>query len=318
LITTDINKAIQQLNRNELVAIPTETVYGLAANAFNSIAVEKIFKLKQRPFYNPLIVHVQSINELETIACDIPSRALKLATSFWPGPLTLVLKKQEHIPNIVTAGKDTVAIRMPNHPMALSLLSQLEFPLAAPSANPFGSISPTNAEHVLNYFGDSLEVILDGGECEMGIESTIIGFEENQPILYRLGTITLKEIEEVVGVIKMKTTNDVNPEAPGMILRHYAPKTKTLLTDNVLESISLHRNLSIGIIMFTGEFSELNVDQLEILSPKGNLTEAAKKLYASMHRLDQCNLDLIIMERFPDEGLGKTINDKLLRATFNR
>jgi L-threonylcarbamoyladenylate synthase len=318
LITTDINKAIQQLNRNELVAIPTETVYGLAANAFNSIAVEKIFKLKQRPFYNPLIVHVQSINELETIACDIPSRALKLATSFWPGPLTLVLKKQEHIPNIVTAGKDTVAIRMPNHPMALSLLSQLEFPLAAPSANPFGSISPTNAEHVLNYFGDSLEVILDGGECEMGIESTIIGFEENQPILYRLGTITLKEIEEVVGVIKMKTTNDVNPEAPGMILRHYAPKTKTLLTDNVLESISLHRNLSIGIIMFTGEFSELNVDQLEILSPKGNLTEAAKKLYASMHRLDQCNLDLIIMERFPDEGLGKTINDKLLRATYNR
>jgi L-threonylcarbamoyladenylate synthase len=318
LITTDINKAIQQLNRNELVAIPTETVYGLAANAFNSIAVEKIFKLKQRPFYNPLIVHVQSINELETIACDIPSRALKLATSFWPGPLTLVLKKQEHIPNIVTAGKDTVAIRMPNHPMALSLLSQLEFPLAAPSANPFGSISPTNAEHVLNYFGDSLEVILDGGECEMGIESTIIGFEENQPILYRLGTITLKEIEDVVGVIKMKTTNDVNPEAPGMILRHYAPKTKTLLTDNVLESISLHRNLSIGIIMFTGEFSELNVDQLEILSPKGNLTEAAKKLYASMHRLDQCNLDLIIMERFPDEGLGKTINDKLLRATYNR
>ncbi len=318
MITTDINKAIQQLNRNELVAIPTETVYGLAANAFNSIAVEKIFKLKQRPFYNPLIVHVQSINELETIACDIPSRALKLATSFWPGPLTLVLKKQEHIPNIVTAGKDTVAIRMPNHPMALSLLSQLEFPLAAPSANPFGSISPTNAEHVLNYFGDSLEVILDGGECEMGIESTIIGFEENQPILYRLGTITLKEIEDVVGVIKMKTTNDVNPEAPGMILRHYAPKTKTLLTDNVLESISLHRNLSIGIIMFTGEFSELNVDQLEILSPKGNLTEAAKKLYASMHRLDQCNLDLIIMERFPDEGLGKTINDKLLRATYNR
>lgn len=318
MITTDINKAIQQLNRNELVAIPTETVYGLAANAFNSIAVEKIFKLKQRPFYNPLIVHVQSINELETIACDIPSSALKLATSFWPGPLTLVLKKQEHIPNIVTAGKDTVAIRMPNHPMALSLLSQLEFPLAAPSANPFGSISPTNAEHVLNYFGDSLEVILDGGECEMGIESTIIGFEENQPILYRLGTITLKEIEDVVGVIKMKTTNDVNPEAPGMILRHYAPKTKTLLTDNVLESISLHRNLSIGIIMFTGEFSELNVDQLEILSPKGNLTEAAKKLYASMHRLDQCNLDLIIMERFPDEGLGKTINDKLLRATYNR
>jgi L-threonylcarbamoyladenylate synthase len=316
LITTDINKAIQQLNRNELVAIPTETVYGLAANAFSSLAVEKIFKLKQRPFYNPLIVHVKSMNDLETIACDIPSSALKLATSFWPGPLTLVLKKQQHIPTIVTADKDTVAIRMPNHPMALSLLSQLEFPLAAPSANPFGSISPTNAEHVLNYFGDDLEVILDGGECEMGIESTIIGFEENQPILYRLGTITLKEIEEVVGVVKMKTTNDVNPEAPGMILRHYAPKTKTLLTDDLLDCISQHHGMKIGVIKFSGELTYTTIDQLEILSPNGSLNEAAKKLYASMHRLDQCNLDLIIMERFPDEGLGKTINDKLLRATY--
>jgi L-threonylcarbamoyladenylate synthase len=185
--TTNIATAAQALIKDEIIAIPTETVYGLAGNAYSENALKKIFELKKRPFYNPLIVHIKSTQFLDMVATDIPDMARKLAEEFWPGSLTLVLKKQSHIPDIVTAGKETVAVRVPNHPVALALLEKLEFPLAAPSANPFGSISPTTAMHVSNYFKENLEIILDGGACQNGIESTIIGFENNQPILYRHG-----------------------------------------------------------------------------------------------------------------------------------
>ena len=198
MLTTDINKAKEALQTNELIAIPTETVYGLAGNAYDETALKKIFELKKRPFYNPLIVHLKSASCMYDVATDIPENALKLAEKFWPGPITLVLKKQAHISDLITAGKDTVAVRVPNHPVALALLEKLEFPLAAPSANPFGSISPTTAAHVLNYFGDNLNVILDGGECANGLESTIVGFENNQVILYRHGSISVDEIEKIV------------------------------------------------------------------------------------------------------------------------
>ena len=315
MITTDIKKAKKALKKNKLVAIPTETVYGLAGNAYDESALVEIFKLKNRPFYNPLIVHIRSASSISDVAIDIPESAMILAEKFWPGPLTLVLKKQPHISDLITAGKDTVAVRVPNHPVALALLDKLDFPLAAPSANPFGSISPTNADHVFNYFGGKLEVILNGGECEKGLESTIIGFENNQPVLYRHGSISSEEIEKITGKLSTITNSEKTPNAPGMLSRHYAPNTATYLTNNVVELIKCFKGKRIGILVFKNQINGKGIIHKEILSKSGDLNEAAKNLYAAMHRLDENNLDVIIAERLPDIGLGKTMNDKLERAT---
>jgi L-threonylcarbamoyladenylate synthase len=312
--TTNITKAAQALINDEIIAIPTETVYGLAGNAYSENAVKKIFELKKRPFYNPLIVHIKSTEFLDKVATDIPDMAWKLAEEFWPRSLTLVLKKQPHIPNIITAGKETVAVRVPNHPMALALLEQLEFPLAAPSANPFGCISPTTAMHVSNYFKENLEIVLDGGACKNGIESTIIGFENNQPILYRHGSISVEDIERIVGKVLITTSKDCSPDAPGMLSRHYAPKTNTYLTDNVSELIPSFSGKKIGLLLFKDKISTTENILQEVLSKKGDLAEATKNLYATMHRLDKSCLDVIIAERLPNKGLGKSINDRLERA----
>jgi L-threonylcarbamoyladenylate synthase len=201
LISTNIQAACQILNNNDLVAIPTETVYGLAANALNEKAVLKIFTLKKRPAYNPLIIHIGAIEDLDKWAKNIPEKAYLLAKTFWPGPLTLVLEKKAIVPNIITAGKNTVGIRMPNHPVTLSLLKQLNFPLAAPSANPFMSISPTTAEHVEDYFGHKLPMILEGGPCEKGIESTIIGFENSTPLLSSLDPFQRKLLKKSAALL---------------------------------------------------------------------------------------------------------------------
>jgi L-threonylcarbamoyladenylate synthase len=314
MITADISKAKEVLLKNELIALPTETVYGLAGNAFSEMAIRKIFVLKNRPFYNPLIIHLKSASYIGDIAMEIPETALLLADKFWPGPLTLVLKKQEHISDLITAGKKTVAVRVPNHPLALALLDTLEFPLVAPSANPFGSISPTTAAHVYNYFGEELEVILDGGECEKGLESTIIGFENEQPVLYRRGSIAIEDIEKIVGKLRFTTNNDTSPSAPGMLSRHYAPKTDTYLTNDISDLLKSFKGKKIGLLLFKNPIQNNTIIHQEILSKSGDFTEAAKNLYAAMHRLDQSKLDVIIAEKLPDEGLGKTINDKLERA----
>jgi L-threonylcarbamoyladenylate synthase len=317
LISTSSSDAATLLNQNEIVAIPTETVYGLAGNAFSEIALKKIFELKKRPFYNPLIVHIKSIADLDLIATEIPEKAQLLAAAFWPGPLTLVLKKQSHIPNLVTAGKNTVAVRVPNHPVALALLGQLNFPLAAPSANPFGSISPTKAEHVAHYFKQSSLTILEGGECQRGIESTIVGFKGESTVLYRLGSITIEEIEAVIGPIQIKTQAENTPSAPGMLSKHYAPKTKTVLTESISTELLIYDTKKIGLLTYQNSVEYKNIVAHEVLAPDGSLKVAASNLYASLHKLDQLNLDLIIAEKFPDHGLGKTINDRLERATKN-
>lgn len=314
MISTDIDKAKEALENDEIIAIPTETVYGLAGNAFKDNVVKKIFALKRRPLFNPLIIHIKSADYLPEIARDIPAAALKLAKHFWPGPLTLVLKKQPHVPDLVTAGKDTVAIRVPDHPLTLGLLNTLAFPLAAPSANPFGSISPTSALHVQQYFNNELDFILDGGECEKGIESAIIGFEGEQPVLYRHGSIAADEIEAVVGTLKIVTSDDSSPAAPGMLSRHYAPKTTTFLSENIRQSIAGFSGKKIALLLFKNKIDDNHIICQEVLSESGNLPEAAKNLYAAMHRLDRCGADIIIAEKLPDEGLGKTINDRLKRA----
>lgn len=319
IISKDIQKAVELLIKEELVAVPTETVYGLAGNIFSKKAIRSIFSTKKRPFFNPLIVHIPSAEALKDIVTHIPEKAKLLATAFWPGSLTLVLKKSPKIPNIITAGKETVAVRVPNHSVTLELLKQLPFPLAAPSANPFGSISPTKPAHVERYFKDKIPLILDGGICTNGIESTIIGFENEAPIIYRLGALAIEDIEAVVGKISIKKKKEgESPDAPGMLARHYAPSTQTFLVDTVSisEELKKHQGKKIGVLVFKDSLNNNSLTEI-VLSKKGSLQEAASKMYDSLHELDAQKLDIIIAEKFPTFGLGNSINDRLQRATFS-
>lgn len=313
----DINLAKEWLEKDEVIAIPTETVYGLAGNIYSEKAIRAIFETKNRPFYNPLIVHIDSVNKLNDLVEALPEKAKQLADVFWPGSLTLVLKKKDSVSNLITGGKDTVAIRIPNHPLTLELLAKLDFPLAAPSANPFGSISPTTAKHVADYFPETLPMVLDGGDCTNGIESTIIGFENDVPVLYRLGAISKEELEQVIGSIQVKNTNEKAPEAPGMLTKHYAPKTKLILTDDVIATSKKYETQQVGFLLFQDEEINNSSNIKEVLSDKGSYKEAASNLYAAMHRLDELQLDVIIAQKFPDIDLGKSINDRLERATKN-
>lgn len=315
IISKDLSKAVALLSAEDLVAIPTETVYGLAGNIYSEKAIKSIFETKKRPFFNPLIVHIPSIANLDDIVDYVPGKAKLLAEAFWPGPITLVLKKKATIPGLITGGKDTVAVRVPNHPLTLELLRQLPFPLAAPSANPFSSISPTTAAHVEGYFKDHIKMILDGGACTSGIESTIIGFDNDEPIIYRLGSTPLEAIEAIVGTVEIKNKKEEAPEAPGMLERHYAPKTTTILVDDVAAQLDLYPNKAIGVLVFNAEIEDDRLKAQIVLSKAGDLAEAASKLYDALHQLDRIGLDLIIAERFPDYGLGKSINDRLSRAT---
>ena len=315
LISKDISKAVDILNQEELVAIPTETVYGLAGNIYSEKAIKAIFEMKKRPFFNPLIVHIHSIDQLEDLVLEIPEKARTLANKFWPGSLTMVMKKKAIVPDLITAGKDTVAVRIPDHPLALELLKSLHFPLAAPSANPFGSISPTNAFHVADYFQNILPMVLEGGDCRNGIESTIIGFENEEPVLYRLGSISLESIEKVIGKIQVKNKAEVAPNAPGMLSRHYAPSTTTYLENDIQKFIEQFPNQRIGLLTFKNKIENASVVRQEVLSERGDLKEAMSNLYAALHRLDKMNLDMIVAEKFPDFELGKSINDRLERAT---
>lgn len=318
MVSTDLYKAAQLLFEDEIVAIPTETVYGLAGNIYSEKAIRSIFELKNRPLVNPLIVHIGAINQLEGLTSEVPDLAKKLIDKFWPGSLTLVLEKKDTVPDFVTGGKKTVAIRMPNHPLTLKLLNLLPFPLAAPSANPFGAISPTSAEHVAHYFDNKIPMVLDGGMCQNGIESTIIGFENEKPILYRLGSLSVEEIENEIGPIAIKNFEEQNPSAPGMMARHYAPETQTIIASNLIDAINNNHNKRIGLLLFNSKVEDKNIVLQEVLSDKGNLKEAASNLYAALHRLDSLNLDVIIAELFPDNQLGRAINDRLKRATTSK
>jgi len=314
VITNDLNQVKAALVNDDIIALPTETVYGLAANIYSRSAIEKVYKLKMRPANNPLIVHISKPSILNEVAKNIPSKALELANVFWPGPLTLILEKNDQIPDRITAGKKTVAVRIPNHPIALKLLNSLNFPLAAPSANPSGSISPTSAEHVSLYFKKELNFILDGGSCLHGLESTIIGFENNNPILYRLGAITIEKIEEIIGPIKVKNQNDSDPSSPGMLSKHYSPKTQIQIIENICDAVKQNKTKKIGVLSLEKKSRLDSQIYQEVLSPSGNIEEAAKNFYAALHRLDHMNLDLIVTSFFPDKGIGKTINDRLKRA----
>jgi L-threonylcarbamoyladenylate synthase len=305
----DIQKAKAFLEAGEIVAIPTETVYGLAANALNEEAVLKIFEVKNRPHFDPLIIHTHNILEIEKYVTVIPEKAKQLLQKFSPGPLTLLLPKKDIVPDLVTSGLDTVAVRIPDHPIALRLLRQLDFPLAAPSANPFGYISPTTAQHVIDQLQHKIPYVLDGGATTVGVESTIIGFEKDEVIVYRLGGLAIEQISKVVGDVKMNTNESSNPKTPGMLKSHYAPAKK--LVFNPTEKVNADR---VGVIAFDKLLPGYDGVHQILLSPSGDLHEAAKNLFSSMRQLDNSEVDVIIAVQFPEEGLGLAINDRLKRA----
>ena len=316
MISNNIPFAIDALIKGELVAIPTETVYGLAGNALNEQVVSKIFQLKNRPTCNPLILHTHSIDEVLKYVQHMPPMALKLAEVFWPGPLTLLLPKKPNILHSVTSGSHLVAVRIPSHPLTLSLLRQLDFPLVAPSANPFTRISPTNAKMVDDYFGDDLSIILDGGTCTKGIESTIVGFHDDAPIIYRQGAISVDAIEFIAGKSKVQATIKERVTTPGMSPMHYAPKTKFLIVENIQHFLTEHPDLKTGVIAFGESLVTQSMTEVVNLSKNKDLEEASSNLYKSMYDLDKQNLDCIIIESFPDISLGKSLNDRIRRASF--
>lgn len=309
----DILKAADLLSKNALVSIPTETVYGLAGNALHVDAVLKIFEVKNRPSFDPLIVHISKLSQLENLVSYLPDNARTLAAKFWPGPMTLLLEKQSIIPDIVTAGLPTVAIRIPDHPLTLELLSILAFPLAAPSANPFGYVSPTTAQHVDDQLGDKLSYILDGGPCQIGIESTIIGFSNETPVIYRLGGKSIEDIEKVAGKVLVKKHSSSQPGSPGTLSSHYSPNKVVKLGDLT----SFHGRIDLartGLLRFKEYVAEFPKENQVVLAHSGELKEAAKNLFAAMRDLDRMDVDQIVAELLPEEGLGRAINDRLRRA----
>jgi L-threonylcarbamoyladenylate synthase len=316
-IGKDIAKASQLLMAGELVAIPTETVYGLAGNALNPASIAKIFSVKNRPSFDPLIVHVESLTKASECVTEIPDVAKKLIDRFWPGPLTLLLKKSKKISDLVTSGMDTVGIRCPNHPMTLALLSQLDFPLAAPSANPFGYVSPTTPAHVNEQLGNKIHYILDGGSCEVGIESTVLGFEKGKPVIYRFGGLSQEKIEAVIGKVGSKIQSTSNPKSPGQLISHYAP-TKRVILGNLTELVKTYATQAPGILAFQKTVMEADPKHQLVLSPTGDLEEAAQNLFSALRELDKMKIDLILAEEVPDMGLGKAINDRLRRAAKNK
>ena len=311
-IIEDISFAAKIL-QDDVLAIPTETVYGLAANAYRPDLIARIFEIKQRPFFDPLIVHTDAKQRIYEFA-DLPPGPLNdLAEAFWPGPLTLILPKKKSIPDIVTSGLPTVAVRIPAHHITLSLLEMLNFPLAAPSANPFGYISPTTTRHVNQQLGSRINYILEGGACRVGLESTIIGLEDNLPVIYRLGGISKEEIEGLIGKIKISTIQHSDPLAPGMLSSHYAPRKKLIIGDvpTLLEKYHLEDPF---ILTFKEKLDDYDPDLQCLLSESGSLNEAAVNLFDSMHKADASSSGLIIAELVPEIGLGRAINDRLRRA----
>lgn len=315
-IGINLEKAKAYLESGDVVAIPTETVYGLAGNALDNAAITQIFKVKNRPYFDPLIVHIASMDQLSTYCTQIPEKAEALANAFWPGPLTLLLPKKPIIPDLITAGMDRVAIRIPNHPLTLALLSELDFPLAAPSANPFGYISPTSAQHVYDQLGDKIPYILDGGICGVGVESTIVGFDNGETVIYRLGGLSVEAIENVIGKVIYNPDIENNPAAPGMLKNHYAPRKPLYLTDNIANLYEVHKKLKIAILSFNKLHISLHPTEEIVLSTNSDTNEAAHNLFAAMRILDASEADIIIAEKVPETGLGAAINDRLQKATI--
>jgi L-threonylcarbamoyladenylate synthase len=313
-ISTDRTAAVELLREGEIVALPTETVYGLAADALNPIAVAKIFEAKERPRFDPLIVHLPDRDWLEKVV-DLPAQdrqlILELADTFWPGPFTMVLPKREIIPEIVTAGLDTVGVRVSVHPVFSEIIRALGKPLAAPSANRFGRVSPTTAQHVLDELKERIPLIIDAGPTLHGIESTIVAIRAGGIHILRCGPLTKEQLSEFGKIDNVASAEKVS--APGQLPVHYAPKTPLRLIDDV-NSFSPDKNQRVGLLAWNPIESKKNFAAVRCLSERQDLREAAANLFRHLRELDVPNIDLIVAERVPDQGLGAAIMDRLRRA----
>jgi L-threonylcarbamoyladenylate synthase len=300
-----------------VVAFPTETVYGLGANALDAAAVAGVFEVKGRPRFDPLIVHIAEPELLTDVAKSVPPLAMKLIEEFWPGPLSLVLEKQPCVPDIVTAGLSSVAVRCPAHVLARRLIQAAGVPVAAPSANRFGAVSPTTADHVVEQFGEQVPIVLDDGPCRIGVESTVVSFVDSPdgcPTLLRPGGITLEEIEAIVGTVKIHMHEESRPASPGQLLRHYSPTTRLVLTTDELPTDETAGKTRVGLLSFQRPISSAGFCATEMLSEQGCLREAAVNLFAALRRLDALGLDYIVARPVPEVELGRAIMDRLRRA----
>lgn len=339
----NLRKAGAAIASGKLVVIPTETVYGLGADAFNPDAVARVFEAKRRPAFDPLIVHIAALDDVERIAAAFPPKARLLAEALWPGPLTMILPKRAEVPDIVTSGLDTVAIRFPSHAVARKIIEYSGTVIAAPSANPFGYISPTTARHVARTLGDRVDYIVDGGPCAVGVESTVVDMTGGVPALLRPGGMPVERISDIVGEVLVSKKKGGPIASPGQLPSHYAPHATLYLYDwNTLpgaaalafaagnargagearggqaaEDTSSGR--SAAIVFDSGRARALAdariFARIYPLSDRGDMREAASRLFALLHDLDAEGFETIYAERVPDEGLGRAINDRLYRAS---
>ena len=319
----NIDYCVCLLKDDEVIGVPTETVYGLAGNALREDSVRKIFQVKGRPLIDPLIVHCKDMEAAESISVA-NDHFRSLARAFWPGPLTLVVRKDKRIPDMVTAGLDSVAIRMPRHTVFHSLLKKLDFPLAAPSANPFGYVSPTSAEHVQRTLGSKIQAILDGGSCKIGLESTIVDLRNSEnPVILRQGPIAASQISQCLNCtvtvgLEGKGEDHTAQSAPGQLTRHYSPKATVELLENgsTQQRDSVVSQFSQSMALVCNQKPEWYVNQSTVywLSETGNVDEMARNLFDLIQKLDRQDLQTIYIEKAPPEGIGLAINDRLERA----
>ncbi len=311
-----LDEAARAMRASGIVAFPTETVYGLGAVVFDERAVARVFEAKNRPYFDPLIVHVSTVAQLAELVTTIPKAAQELIGQFWPGPLTVVVPKSSRVSDLVTAGLPTVAVRMPRHPLALALITRVGAPIAAPSANVFGHCSPTTAEHVRATLESKVDFILDGGPCAIGVESTIVSFADAEPVLLRSGGVPAEDIERLIGPLKRSPGSGTTAgmEAPGMLPRHYSPRTPLRLRPAGAPLRRPRASTRTGLLAFRPVADMDGFAAVEILSRDGDLREAAANLFSALRRLDEQHLDEIWASPAPSEGLGLAINDRLARA----
>jgi L-threonylcarbamoyladenylate synthase len=307
-----IEKAAEIIRGGGLVAFPTETVYGLGGDVGNPLAIARIFEVKARPRIDPIIVHVADPESAMRYG-DFPESARGLMSKFWPGPLTLVVPKHDTVPPIVTAGLETVAIRIPAHPAALALIRAAGVGIAAPSANPFGYVSPTEARHVAEQLAGKIDLILDGGPCSIGVESTILSFVGETPCVLRAGGTAIEELELAIGKLELSMDIAQRPQAPGQLRRHYATQTRLEIADEKHEE--LKSDEKVGLLSFVRPDNPDRFSAVEVLSPSGNLREAAANLFRALRRLDSLGLDRIIARPVQQVGLGVAIMDRLRRCS---
>lgn len=312
---TSVSEAARLLKEGKVVAIPTETVYGLAGNAFEPKALAKIFAAKERPTFDPLIVHIADIAQLTDIAKDIPDAAYKLARAYWPGPMTMILPKKDCIPDLCTSGLPSVAVRFPSHPVAQAIIKESGLPLAAPSANLFKHVSPTTAEHVAAQLADRIAGIVDGGACSVGVESSIISLV-GDPTVLRPGAVTPEMFAKILGEVKVKESTSKPGQAmqaPGQCDTHYKPQVP-LYFGKVPDGFTLPAHT----VRIAFGNQEGPIPATVNLSKTGDMTEATAKLYAYMHDLDLPEYDLILVDPIPNTGVGMALNDRLKRASVKQ